>query len=99
MNIGLPGRCKHHMQIVRDERPKNTHIAGSRNLNDIRAEILYHLQKPLIMPREQKVEFVMSIERKFKRAAAQLNSRQRSVNYNFVRRPGVNQKKWNAALP
>jgi hypothetical protein len=87
------------MQIMGKKRPENAHVAWSRNLNYVRAKVLNHLQNSLIMPQEQKIEFVVPIERKFNPAAAQLNSRQGPVHYNFIRWPSVNQKKWNSALP
>ena len=90
MNIGLPGRCQRYMQIVRHEHSKNAHITWSCNLNDIRAEIPDHLQNPLVMPQEQKIEFVVAVEREFHPAAGQLHSGKSSICYHFATRAGVN---------
>jgi hypothetical protein len=70
MNICLPGSRQGDAQFVSHEGPQDSHVAWTRDVNDIRAEIAHEPQNPRIVPQEQKIEFVVAIERKFESAAA-----------------------------
>ena len=92
MKICLPGGRQGDGQFVSHESAQDSNVARTRDVNDIRAEIAHELQNPRIVPQEQKIEFVVAIERKRRPAAAQLNSGNRSIRYHFVARARVNQE-------
>jgi hypothetical protein len=53
---------------------QDSHIARTGDVDYVGAEVAHEAQDPGIVPQKQKIELVVSIERKLHPAAAQLHS-------------------------
>ena len=73
MQIRLPGSTERDVQIVGQDRAENSHIAGTRDVNEVRREITQEPGQPEIMPQKEKIEFVMAVQWEFEMAAAHLH--------------------------
>jgi hypothetical protein len=55
---------------VSDDSAQNSNVAWTRDVNHIGAEIAHQPQNPRIVPQEEKIKFVVAVERERERAAA-----------------------------
>jgi len=94
MQIGLPGGRECDAQVVSHKSSQDSDVARAGNVNYIGAEILHEPENPRVVPQEEKIELVVTIERKLGAAAAQLNSGNRTIRNYLVARARVNQEEF-----
>ncbi len=95
MKVCLPGGREWNVKPVCDQRPKNADVTRPRDLNYIRFEFAHAVCGFPIMFGKEKVEMMISIQRKCREASPQLNSGHGSVALYLSPRACVNHQKRN----